>query len=241
MSEITVIIPVYNLVQRGWQRVVSSIQSLEMQSYKPSIVVVDGSGDVQYKILAKAIEVFHVKHIHFPMDEFNLPALYNAAIRQSLTKWILCTGADFLFSKDMMEICLKYADDKRILFKEVGMLPNVNITRARVAAWNMKGWTYNRFGKLANGAIQFTSRKWFMNNPHDERLSGWGAMDNMLAYQALKSSLEIFWIPRGEGDVLHQWHPAEKFRTKELKEKFEINQRILKEFKEKHKLPEVLA
>lgn len=221
---IDVIIPVYNIQERGFNRVY-----LSCYSAKSDVIIVDGSEYCHYIALNERVKKLpNVTHIWFPLKSFNKPKLLNEGIRQSKKEWVMCSDCDYIFKYDLFAVCQKYRHENRMLFKEVLMLPNTNLTVNRVDQWKFPPSKLNEWGKLANGAMQYTTRKWFLENPYNEQMEGWGAMDNMTAYLAVKSGLELFWVK--ESEILHQWHRVGKFRTKDDKAKFDNNQKILAKF-----------
>lgn len=228
----TVIIPVYNISRRGAQRLYFSLLSLQPQSC--DVIVVDGSDDVQSFQIQEICSQFKCQYKHSPTVEFNMPILHNIGIKKAKTKWVLTTGADFLFAPDFMDVCKIYRDDKRILFKEVGMLGNTNITDARVKNWVFPKTGLNQWHHEANGGCQYTTREWFLKNPYEEQMSGFGAMDNMCGYKAYVSGLELYWIT--DSELLHIWHTIQKYKIPEDNVKTKRNHRILSEYCKKHSL-----
>lgn len=224
---IDVIIPVYNLMKRGLDRVYYSCLSLEEQNC--NIWVINGSNQKEFNSLNNKLTRLRVNHIHFPMNEFNKPKLLNKGIQLSKATYILCTDADYLFKYDFIETCEKNVNEKRMLLKAVGLLPKIRIYHHKISAWRFpKTALYIHKGKygenLANGGCQLAIRKWFLLNPYNERMSGWGGMDNLCVNTARKT-LEIFWLK--ESEILHQYHRQEKNLTEKDKELFNCNQQIL--------------
>lgn len=233
---IDIVIPVWNIERRGLWRVFYSCLSLSLCKGVNKVIIVDGSTKVNTYNLEKEFGFASV--IPLKMSVFNKPKLLNTGIQHSSSEYVVCTDCDYLFKYDLFEVCRKYRDDKSILFKKVIMLPNCNMTRERVQKWKFPRGTLNTWGTLANGAMQYATRDWFLSNPHDERMYGWGAMDNMTAYKAVASGLTIKWVE--ESEILHIHHKVEKFRTKEDTDRFNENQKILANFITEHKLPKLL-
>ena len=152
----------------------------------------------------------------------------------------MCTDADYIFRSDFLKACQTHRTEKRILFKEVKMLKKCNIFNKRLDRWDWGGCfedpvqPYNPFGRKANGACQYATREWFLDNLYDERMLGWGAMDNLTKWKALATGLEEFWIE--DSEILHQHHKLLKHRTKESKDQFSKNIQIVHEYKREHGL-----
>lgn len=174
------------------------------------------------------------------MNEFNKPKLLNRGIEMSQTDYIMCTDADYVFSKDMLQIAQGYRSKERFLHKEVKMMPRINMTKARVDRWYFPKSPFNQWGKLANGAMQYAHKDFFTNEPYEERIVGFEAMDNLQAYKAKNYGLEVFWIPKGEGEILHQYHRTEKRQTQGMVKQSEANQKILREYTKEHNIAMIL-
>lgn len=228
----SVIIPVYNISKRGAQRLYFSIMSLQHQHC--SIWVIDGSDETQRHQIEEICSQFLCHYEYYPTEEFNMPILHNRGIRICDTDWVLTTGADFLFAPDFIDTCRTHRSKDRMLFKEVGMLGKTNITKSRILNWVFPKTGLNEWHHEANGGSQYTTRKWFLKNPYDEQMSGFGAMDNLCGYKAYVTGLELYWLT--ESELLHIWHPIQKYKTPEDIEKTERNHRILQQYCLKHNL-----
>jgi len=67
-------------------------------------------------------------------------------------------------------------------------------------------------------------------NPYEEQMEGFEAMDNLQAYKAKANGLEVFWIPKGQSEIVHQYHRVEKRRTPNSIRQSERNQKLLKQY-----------
>lgn len=229
-----IIIPVFNIKNRGLKRIYWSLESLSRQTVMPNkVYIIDGSNMAQYSQLKEFTDQFDFcEHISSPMYVFNKPVLHNIGIQKSNAEWIMCTDADYLFKQDFIETTQQFRNKKTFLLKAVGMLPSYPINIGRIEKWRwpkvrLNIYEGNNGENLANGACQYTTRKWFLDNPYDERMEGWGAMDNLQIEKA-KRTLEIFWME--DSEILHQYHPVLKNKTVQDQERFNHNQQILKEF-----------
>lgn len=235
---IDIIIPVWNLKERGIDRVWNSVYSLSFQAeYINKIIIVDGSTPENFDFLAKRLAPLQglVIHQYYPLKEYNQPKLFNRGIAMSKAEYIMTTGADFLFSRDFLGWCMHYRDPDKLLHKEVKMLPKIHISKYRIEKWEFPDAPYNQYGKRANGGCQYATSEFFKKVGYDERLSGFGCMDNMLAYQAIINDMHIHWI--AEGEILHQWHTVK--RTEKDLAQTQNNIRITEQFMAKHNLKNI--
>tara|TARA_R110002096_G_scaffold60958_1_gene151773 strand:+ start:2952 stop:3671 length:720 start_codon:yes stop_codon:yes gene_type:complete len=236
-KDVTVILPIYNIRKRGLKRVMNSVYSLQKQDC--NIIVVDGSEIDQFLELHTLLKGLNVEHVHFPIDEFNKPMLLNEGIRLSNTDYIFCSDADYIFKSDLIDTCKQYRGKNVLLHKKVKMLHSTNITTSRIKGWRFPKCNYNAWGTLANGAMQYSTKEFFNDNPYNEEMSGFGAMDNLTAYMAHKNWVAIVWVE--ESEILHQHHPVEKKMSGENLIKFKRNQKILADYIRLHNLPTILS
>jgi glycosyltransferase involved in cell wall biosynthesis len=240
LDKVTIIIPVHNIIKRGFKRVLNSVQSLELQqSYLDEIIVVDSSELRQFEMLNDLLKLTKAKHYHLPLDNFNKPKLLNYGINKAESKFIMCTDSDYIFRKDFLKECERVRGEKVIIFKEVKMLPPIsNINLSRIKTWNFPKSKFNQWKKLANGACQYATKKFFTENPYFEEMEGFGAMDNLTAYVAYNKGLKIHWLTQSE--ILHQYHQIENKMGGTNKKKFNKNQQVLEKYRKKYNLPKLL-
>lgn len=147
---------------------------------------------------------------------FNMPWLFNRAIERAQTPYVLCTGVDFVYDPRLIERYSHVAKPDRLLLKEVEMLPNMQIARGNVDSWTWPQTKTNPFGKKADG-IQFAHMDlWKKLGGYDEKMVGWGGMDNDLHNRAERSGAQIVWVRKGR--ILHQWHRIEKGKSADLEQ-----------------------
>lgn len=236
---VTVIIPIHNILKRGYLRVFNSCYSLVRQSDLKEIIIVDSSNDIEHEMLLDIVSrLDKIRVIRVKSKSFNKPLLLNTGIKHSLSEWVMCTDADYLFKSDFLDVCKEQRSEGSILFKEVKMLPNIQIRRGSINSWSFPQSNFNEWGHLANGACQYATRQFFLSNPYPEEMDGFGAMDNIMAYIAYNNGLKIKWIT--ESEILHQYHKVEKFRTQDDNAKFKRNQKILADYIKQYKLPKLL-
>lgn len=215
--KITVILPTHNLSSRGHERLVNSLYSLSRQTVPCNVIVSDSSIGEDKRLvrgICQGLPFVHYMWQYNP-EGFNMPKLFNRAIEASSTPFVLCTGADYIFSKDCIQRYEENAQKGRAIFKEVMMLNRATspITFADIDRGSLPRSTRNKFGKMANG-IQFAHRDdWHQIGGYDERMAGWGGMDNDVYNRFERAGLEIMWLVRGV--IYHQWHAIEKNKTPE--------------------------
>lgn len=208
-SIITVILPVYQLAGRGLDRVQRSLYSIALNTIVPPVIVMDGSRPDQFAAVATMTRGFpFVQHIAHPLQRFNMPVLFNRGIEQARTPYLFCTGADFLYRKDFFATLGRGLTPNSFVTVPVQMLPECEITEEMVATWRFPEAHPNTFGGWADG-LQCFHRQWYdYAGGYDERMVGWGGMDNDHHFRARRHRLACRWLAGTE--VLHIWHPGEK-------------------------------
>ena len=181
---------------------------------------------------------FDVRHIHYPLHEFNKCKLLNKGIQESESKYIMATDGDYIFKADFLKTCEHFRSEKRMLHKKVKMLPNMDIKKDKIISWKFPKCGFNVWGQFANGACQYATKDFFINNPYPEEMDGFGAMDNMMYYIAVNNGLEVIWMD--ESEILHQHHAVVNKMGGANREKFDRNQRLLAEYKNENNLPDML-
>ncbi len=240
MEKVSIIIPIHNIMRRGYLRVRYSVLSLQSQKdFIDEIIIVDSSEKNQYDMLHVLLNGFDVRHVHFPLHSFNKPKLLNKGIQLAKSKYIMCTDGDYLFEKSFLFHCERLRSEKRILHKQVRMLPNMRINDSTVTSWAFPKSPYNKWGKLANGACQYATKEFFISNPYPEEMDGYSAMDNLMTYIAYNKGLEVVWID--ESDILHQYHAIENKMGGSNRAKFDRNQAILQKYINDNNLPCLLS
>ena len=202
---------------------------MEQIDHIEDIIIVNSSINADYDELEHLLKGLPVRHIHLPQHSFNKPLLLNYGIKHACNaKYILCTDADYLFKKDFLGICENHRGDSVMMHKQVKMLPRINHSMSSIRKWKYPYSEFNVWGKLANGACQYATRDFFINNPYPEEMDGFSAMDNIMTYIAYNKGLSIKWID--ESEILHQHHPiANKMGGLNL-DKFRRNQRFLAKY-----------
>ena len=221
---ITVIIPVFNIAKRGFQRLDNSIYSLSKQNC--DIIVSCGSWESEHHKIKSICKKYNVKYIHTPSKEFNKPILLNIGLKQVNTEYVMCTDVDYIFSFDFIELLEKNRNESIFICKKVLMLQNQDLSRGVINNVRYVNFYPNKYGKLADGACQFAHIAWFEYcGGYDERMSGWAAMDNDMTKRAKLYGLELYWLE--EGTIYHQWHAVEKYRKARDMSKIKRNHKLL--------------
>lgn len=207
MPDLDIIIPAFNIKRRGYERLWNLCYSLTKQTeYFNRVIIVDGSDTTQVADLSRILKPFKfVTHCTQRLGEFNKCVLLNHGISVSDAKWIMTTDCDYIFAPDLLKVCQAKRSEKTFLLKEVKMLPrHVRPTAMDIDAWKFPEVPFNKHGKDACGAMQYTIASWFHLNPYDERLTGMGGMDVMQVEKAVKTRLNVLWVE--ESEILHQYH-----------------------------------
>ena len=198
----------------------------------------DGSDKLKYDDLKSFLKGYDVLHYHLPLSEFNKPKLLNKGVELAKTEYIFCSDADYIFKSDLIEVCANIHAPDILMHKKVKMLPAMNLNKDRVDNWQFPKCKFNHWGTFANGAMQYATKKFFIDFPYLEEMSGFGAMDNLTTYVAYNNGMKVHWVT--ESEILHQDHPIEKKMSGLNKVKFQRNQKILQDYVDKHKLPKLL-
>lgn len=224
-TNITVIIPVFNIARRGYNRLKHSLYSLSKQDC--TVIVSCGSWDAEYNRIKNICTDFNVMCIYTPMPKFNKPILLNRGITQVKDGYVMCTDVDYIFGKDFIECLKKNAKSDRFICKEVMMLPQQELSYKIIDAGKYKDPYPNKYGRVADGACQFASLEWFKScGGYDERMFGWCAMDNDMTKRADLRGMEMMWMK--ESVIYHQWHTIEKYRKARDIHQSKLNHKILK-------------
>ncbi len=217
-ASLTVILPVYQLAGRGLDRVDRSLYSIALNTVVPAVIVMDGSRPDQFAAVEAITSRYaFVQHVAWPLQRLNLPVLFNRGIERAQTPYLFCTGADFLYRKDFFARLLEAMTPECFVTVPVQMLPRCEVTEAMVAAWSFPPTHPNAFGEWADG-LQCFHRSWYERaGGYDERMAGWGGMDNDHHFRARRAGLRCRWLEGSE--VLHIWHETEKASGPDREEK----------------------
>jgi FkbM family methyltransferase len=206
---LTVILPIYQLAGRGLARVDRSLYSIARNSLVPPVLVMDGSQPDQFAAV-EAITARYpfVQHVAWPLQRFHMPVLFNRGIERAQTPYLFCTGADFVYRQDFFASLAAEMTPDRFVIAPVRMLPRCDVSEAMVGAWSFPPTHANAFGEWADG-LQCFHRSWYERaGGYDERMAGWGGMDNDHHFRARRAGLDCRWLQGSE--VLHIWHETEK-------------------------------
>ena len=227
----TVVIGIHGLYgTRSLDRLDFLVHSLEKQRTPVAVIIVDGTtNSVQRRLLRDRLSKCSVRIIEKVQQVFNLCELFNTGIEAAETEWVCTTGADFLFRADQFETYASLRSKKKMLQVQPLYLPNIVMSRPLIDSWKFPSgetlYAMSRdardpvlplihknglLDKVGTGAIQYTTRDWFLKHPYDERFKLLGGMDNMMSKMAEESGLSVEWVD--PGGVAHQWHKVSKYK-----------------------------
>jgi len=218
----SVIIPIHNSHKRGIDRLKWQLLSLKNQTTPPAMVFIPDSSDLseflQNVASIKSWQSPPVHHFGCQHKDggFNMPHLFNRGLERVETNYVLCTGIDFIYDPNLFTRYMDIANEKTLILKEVEMLANMAITADMVNSFKFRKSPLNGAGRGADG-IQFGHINLFKDlGGYDERMAGWGGMDNDLHDRSNKAGYKEVWC-RG-GRILHQWHRTEKGKGADLEQ-----------------------
>ena len=204
----TVIIPIHNILKRGFYRLDLSLYSLRNQC---KVIVVDSSEPGQ--------EVWHicrnypnVRYVPVRSSIFNKPLLHNTGVVLSDTDWVLMADADFCYQPDFItELEVRSKTPKDFFVKLIYATGNEFPTFTVVDNWAWKNKKPFPFGREAN-ALQYFHKEWFAQcGGYDEQMVGFGGMDNDMVNRATLAGMNVQYIECDSGaEVVHVWHKQEK-------------------------------
>lgn len=217
---IDIVIPIYNLRLRGYERLKWLLYSLSIQETKSlnSIYIVIGSNQdefVRIKSIVSALPYKGVFIIHNPLREYCKPKLLNRGITASClhsrADRIACVDVDNIFSPDFFS----YASGREnclLLHKIQAMPKNAPISEEIIREWQFPDYPDFPHGEFSCGAIQMAPKEWWQKvGGYDERLKGMGCEDVDIVLRAKRDELPVIW--QFEGIILHQYHPPLPMRN----------------------------
>lgn len=241
---VDLIIPIHNIQKRGFFRIYNSLVSLSLQKENiDKVVIVNSSENSQIEAIKPLINFPFVKHIVFPQPYFNKPKLFQEGLKHCDSEYVFLTDCDYMFSKDLLESAKRLRGNNLIHKRVLNTRTGSTIGPLLMNKWRFRSKSDFGWGTLANGGMQYARRSFFeeviKEVPEFLEMEGWGAMDNIMTYIAHNKGLDIVWMD--EGEILHQWHKAEKWQTPEDKQRFYKNQEILHAYIAKYNLPTLLS
>jgi len=227
VTDTSVIIATKDLIKagRGIDRLYWQCLSLAKQPERPDIILVDGSGGPENKLIRRRLAGLPVRIFHAEQTVLNLPKLWNFGIQQA-REWVHISGADFLYAPTFMAEVAKVRRPDRLVMCKVWDIPRMPIKEKNLDAWTWPRLTefFPPNPKLANG-IQHAERQLFERIPYDEKMEKLGGMDNLQQYKCEREGVECYWWEQQL--VLHQWHKISPFK---VDPQFNRNQQIIKEY-----------
>lgn len=217
---IDVVIPIYNLRLRGYERLKWLLYSLSIQ--EPGVInrmtVVIGSNQDEYvriKSILSASEIPGLCIIHNPLREYCKPKLLNRGITDSClhtrSKFVACVDVDNIFSPDFFHYASR-KQDCLLLHKIQSMPKGAPISEEMIREWSFPDYPDFPHGEFSCGAIQMAPKTWWQRvGGYDERLKGMGCEDVDIVLRAKRDDLPVVW--QFEGTILHQYHPPLPMRN----------------------------
>ena len=224
---VTLIIPTWNLSNRGTDRIKWLLESLKGQG--ADVNVADGSPSNSEQAIIQDITCYfgYADYQWQPNGEFNKPILVNWGGWQGVwreTEYLCFTDADYLFSPGLIEAALKIASPERFIYKGVELLSrNAVINETTIREWKFPRVSPNSWPpEIACGAFMFHHRSFFeKSGGMDERMSGMCGMDEDYFKRAKLAGLEL--VHLDEGQILHQWHPTlKRVETPEMRRNWKL-------------------
>lgn len=210
-EQLSVVIPIWNRYADLLDR---TLYTLANQSMPPhEIIVSDTSSDENYSkniidVISKYAQVWY---FHNPLKEFSLSRSFNIGIKQTHleSKYILCTGAEMLFSENYLEELLKVMDDGKFAWGACGFLKE----DTKYPDYLFEDWPKllaqivpNTMAKVSPGTLQCAVRSWwFRVHGYDESLP-FAYVDSDIVQRSTLSALERVTVSAEIAQVLHQWH-----------------------------------
>ena len=217
-TSVAVLIPIKD---RELYRLINCLTSLKHQSYPSkliSITIIDYNSEATCsKNIKKISEEFKTAYIHVPnVETWSRSHCLNVGIRKSLTKYILISDVDLIFSNSYIEECVsklkKYP--MSLLVSKMLDLPESSENRVRGYAEKRKLPDINqlavnsttRFNDPYHASIIFTQTKWLKKiKGYDEYYKLWGFEDIDMFNRLLKLGLKVENLSPSSF-YLHQWH-----------------------------------
>lgn len=235
---LTVIIPVWNLQDRGLDRVKWSIYTLTHQTIPVEVVVFDAST----KKTAYNFNGDKVRHIRKPHPQLCIPHMMNRGIELANTEYIATTGADFLFKPDFCAKALMHGIPGQAVFCEVDeMIRSMRLSESFLDQWEfvrVAGMLKRNLGPVNNsgrthapGAINLMHRDdWIKSGGYNEKFKKWGGYDNEFCSHLHNIGIKAKWIQKVT-QCIHQYHKIEKQRLGRDKKEWDLNQQMYNETK----------
>ena len=208
-KQLSIVIPIWNRYADLLDR---TLYTLVNQSLPPhEIIVSDTSSDENY---TKSIETITAKydivqHIHNPLKTFNLGRSHNIGIKHTESEYILCTGAEMLFSQNYLEELSKIAASNVFMWSACGFLQKDTKYPDNIFA----GWQEllaqiipGSMGKMSPGTLHGAPRSWWFEvHGYDEQFP-FAYTDSDIIRRATIDTIERGAVRADTAQVLHQWH-----------------------------------
>lgn len=193
------------------------ISSLIFQTYNKNffeLIIVNYGGDENLQEIIKKYSGISIKYIY--VDEkkiFNESRAKNIGIKNANGKIVICTNADIIFSPKLLELFVKqFNKNSNSLFqlRRRNLKENLNIkkiTAKIVTNKSLKNNIQSISNKFYQGDFQASLKEnWFKIKGYDERLTGWGFMDQDLSNRMVRIGVKQIWLDYKKLSIYHQYH-----------------------------------
>ena len=208
MATISVVIPTW---RRGVELLSRTVESLHNQSNPPDEILIV---DMNTKPDEALGELDITTYIHKPSDQFSLSRGFNIGIKHTRENdYILCTGAEMMFSPNYFAELEAIMDDKTMAIGPCGFLPkNTDYS----GDWDslVKQVIVGSASKVSPGTFQCVHRDWwFKVHGYDETLP-FAYVDSDIVQRGAMGGLARKSLSWQEVQVLHQWHEPSELVSK---------------------------
>lgn len=207
-TTISVVIPTW---KRGIEMLARTVNSLVSQTSPPDeILIVDMNKRRDDEIGKLPITTY----VHAPSATFSLSRGFNIGIKRTRENgYILCTGAEMMFSPNYFEELKSIIDSRIMVIGTCGFLPeDVDYN----ADWDelVERIIEGSASKVSPGTFQCASRDWWLRvRGYDESLK-FAYVDSDIVQRGFMDGLERKAILWSVAQVLHQWHEPSELVSK---------------------------
>jgi len=208
-EQLSVVIPIWNRYADLLDRTLYTLANQSLTPYE--IIVSDTSSSENYtkSILSVISKYDIVRHIHNPLPAFSLSRSFNIGIKHAEAEYVLCTGAEMLFSKNYLEELLKIMDSGRFAWGACGFLKaDTKYPSDLFGDWSklIAQIVPGTMAKMSPGTFQCAPRSWWFEiHGYDEQLP-FAYVDSDIVRRGTLSTLKRATISAKIAQVLHQWH-----------------------------------
>ncbi len=209
-EELSIVIPIWNRYADLLDR---TLYTLVNQLLPPhEIIISDTSSSESYTKSIKAVTSKYdlAQHIHNPLPAFSLSHSLNIGLKHTESEYILCTGAEMLFSQNYLKELSKIATDNVFMWSACGFLQkNTKYPGDIFGDWKklLAQIISGSMSKMSPGTFHGAPRSWwFKIRGYDEQFP-FAYMDSDIIRRAtIDSAIQRGAVRANVAQVLHQWH-----------------------------------